>query len=458
MIDRVSLARVLGCALLLVVALRGQAAETNGVAFEPKPGDQWQCELSNADFPGLAAEGMTQPLASGCEKGKARAYVVIVDLSDSRSAMSADQMAADAEEQLPGTWKIDSKVYDVISLGDGRRAAYSRLIGKGDGFTFVSGQTSMVAISANVPLIFEDDNHVPHQAIAVFRVRAPLPVGAAARKELVEELDRTLRGWAATAKPARGAAISERDFEAAAYTRTKNAIAPAPASNPQPSRTETSSIEGVATALVAAANGIATADDLNVLENAERRYPHDPLSTVARSYLDDAHRVVQTQQQRQILAVALEKAGERGPDVLSRFMLVAVNDADATALAAEIEIARGHGWTLRNMNASTVTALALSIVNRKVTLPPAPEVRAFFELSSAELLPFVQNVVAVPFIDQIARPARDAWQLRERRQAPVPAVLVRRENGVGVLEIQPGRRVYRYRALTNLLDMTLPKP
>lgn len=458
MIDRVSLARMLGCALLLAVALRGLAAETNGVSFEPRPGDQWQCDLTNADFPGLAAEGMTQPLASGCEKGKARAYIVIVDLSDSRSAMSADQMASDAEEQLPETWKIDSKFYDVVSLGDGRRASYSRLVGRGDGFTFVSGQTSMVAISANVPLIFEDENQVPHQAIAVFRVRAPLPAGAAARKELVEELDRTLRSWAATAKPARGVTISARDFEAAAYARTKNSVASAPAAKPRPSQPEMSSTERIAAALSAAATGKATADDLDVLQTAERQYAREPLSRVARSYLDDARRAEQMQQQRQILATALDKAGDRAPEILSRFMRVAVDDADAAALAAQIEIAHGRAWTLRNMNPSTVAALASSIMNHKVSLPSKPELRAFFELSSAELLPIVQSVAAVPLIEQIAKPDRDAWQPRDRRQALAPAILVRRENGAGILELQPGRPQYRYRPLTNLLDASLPKP
>lgn len=184
--NRVSLCRILCVAVLYSLTVHAFAAEANGVSFEPSPGADWQCTLTNDDLPGLAAEGMTRPIASGCARGSARAYVVIVDLSSSRSAMSADQMAADAEEQLPSNWKIESKQYEVLTLENGRDAAYSKLTGKGDGFTFATGNSAMVSISANVPLLFEDNQSAAHQAIAVFRIRAPLP--AQGRKTLLRSL------------------------------------------------------------------------------------------------------------------------------------------------------------------------------------------------------------------------------------------------------------------------------
>ncbi len=40
-------------------------AEVHGVDFAPSPAPEWRCGLASDDFPGLAAEHMTQPLAAG---------------------------------------------------------------------------------------------------------------------------------------------------------------------------------------------------------------------------------------------------------------------------------------------------------------------------------------------------------------------------------------------------------
>lgn len=423
-------------------------ADVSGVSFAPSPAASWRCGLTNEDFPGLAAEHMRQPLAAGCQQGEAKAYAVIVDLSDSRSAMRADQMAADAEEQLPTSWKIDSKSYDVVTLPNGRAAAYSRLVGKGNGFTFLSGNTPMVAISANVPLIFEDAAGAPRQVIAVFRVRSPLPATAAQRKGVVSELDRAVREWAGTAQPASGRVISERDFELAAYARTKGqTIAASPAS--AAGSAAVSDNDRMAAALAAAVSGRATAADLAALDEAAKRFPQSALGTMARSLLEDAQKGVQQSQQQLILAATLDSAKERASDVFSRFLIAAIETGDASGVATAVGVAKQRGWTLRNASPAAVDAVVAAVPKQKL---PTDD-RAFFELSAAEILPLAQKTRNVRGIDEIARRDRDAWRMKNRRDPQKALYLVHQNQTVGLLERQPGTDIYRFRAVTNVLDL-----
>lgn len=426
---------------LCTLAADASDREVHGVTFADSPGAAWRCGLSNDDLPGLTAERMLQPVAAACESGSAKAYVVIVDLSDSRSVMRAEQMAADAEEQLPPSWKIESKTYDVITLANGRGAAYSRLVGKGNGFTFLSGQTSMVAISANVPMLFEDAAGAPRQAIAVFRVRAPLPTAAAQRKETIADLDRLLRAWAGTARPASGRALSDRDFELSAYARTRNA---APASERTPRAA--SGNDRVLSAVQAAMNGRATADDLAALEDASTRFPNAAMGDLARSLIEAARRAAQQNEQEALLASMLDHSKDHATALFSRFVISALRTSDTNGLAAALRIAKQRGWTLRDADTMTIAALRSAIVSR--TFTPSSDDRDFFELSTAELLPLA---AAVP-IETVAKFERGQWRLKNRREAPKAAYVVQHDKSVGVLE-QQGAATYRLRVITNLLDL-----
>lgn len=425
------------------------SADLHGVEFAPSPAPSWRCGLGNDDFPGLAAEHMTQPLAAGCEQGDAKAYIVIVDLSDSRAVMHAGQMAADAEDQLPSNWKIESKSYDVITLDSGQQAAYSRLVGRGDGFTFVSGQKPMVAVSANVPLLFEDASGTPRQAIAVFRVRSPLPAAAAARKETIAGLDRTLREWAATARPSSGKTISDRDFELAAYARTK-ALASTPMPAVTPSAAAANGPDRIPSALMAAFTGSATAADVAMLEETAQRFEQTALGEVARSLAVDARRAAQESQQQQILAATLERAKEKAGDVLTRFLVAAVEKGDAAGVTAALAAAKKQGWTLRNAGPATTATLAAAVT--KSGWSPADEDRAFFDLSPTEILPLMRKAGAIPPIEEIARPARSEWRMK-RRDASGAEYLVEKDRGLGVLERQSATGLYRFRPITNLFDL-----
>ncbi|MGZ5444207.1 MAG: hypothetical protein ACXW31_16010 [Thermoanaerobaculia bacterium] len=426
-------------------------AEVHGVEFAPSPAPSWRCGLSNDDFQGLAAESMTQPLAAGCEQGDAKAYIVIVDLSDSRSVMHAGQMAADAEDQLPSNWKIESKSYDVITLSSGRQAAYSRLVGRGDGFTFVSGQKPMVAVSANVPLLFEDASGTQRQTIAVFRVRSPLPASAAQRKEAIAELDRTLREWAATARPASGRTITDRDFELAAYARTKGLTGTATSASAASAGTANER-DRIPSALTAAFTGSATAADVAMLEETAQRFEQTALGEVARSLVVDARRAAQEREQQQILAVTLDQAKDKAGDVLSRFLVAAVEKGDAAGVAAALDAAKKRGWTLRNAGPATTTALVAAVT--RSAWSPADADRAIFELSPTEILPLVRNARAIPPIEEIARPARNEWRMK-RRDASGAAYLVEKDQGLGVLERQSGNGQYRFRPITNPFDRAI---
>lgn len=440
----------------LVIALavpRAIATETAGVEFDPSPGADWQCGLTNEDLPGMVAEGMRQPLAAGCGRAEARAYTVMVDLSDSRSVMRAEQMAADAEEQLSSSWKIESKTYDVVSLPGGRTAAYSRLVGRGDGFTFLSGETPMIAISANVPLLFEDESGVARQVIAVFRLRSPIPAGAAKRKEAIADFDRILRSWAGTAHPAKGRAIAERDFELAAYARQerlKPAIVaaatisapPAPGGN-----------QRVAAALTAAMNGRATPDDVAILQDAEKKFPHTALGTMARTLTGETQQSSRQREQQQILNAALDAAAGGGHEVLSRFLVAAIDSQDAAGLTTAVSAAKQRGWTLRDVSPAAAAALAEAVFNRSVPLAPPVDDRGFFELSSTDLLLLARQSRSVPLLEEIARPDRNGWRMKNTQESRKPSCLVQHDSGVGVLERQQGSETYRYRPLTNLLDL-----
>lgn len=433
------------------------AAEVGGVAFAPSPAASWRCGLTNDDFPGLAAEHMRQPLAAGCEKGDAKAYAVVVDLSDSRSAMRADQMAADAEEQLPSSWKIDSKSYDVVSLPGGRLASYSRLVGKGNGFTFLSGNTPMVAISANVPLVFEDESGAPRQVIAVFRVRSPLSASATPRKEMIAALDQMLREWAGTAQPASGRTISERDFELAAYARTKGQTSAAPPAAASAPGAGPNGNDRIAAALTAAVSGRATVQDLAALEDAAKRFPQIALGEMARSLLDDARRSSQQTEQQQILSAALESAKERASDVFSRFLIAATESGDSAAIAAALRVAKDRAWTLHNTNPAAIETVAAAILKRSPSFAPTDDDRAFFELPATELLVFAQRARKVPGIEEIARLDRDTWRLKNRRDAKA-VYLVQHDKSIGILERQKESNVYRFQPITNLLELRAVEP
>ena len=423
-----------------VVAITTQAAEVSGVAFAASPGSAWRCGLQNDDLPGLETEHMLQPVAAGCERGDVKAYVVIVDLSDSRSPMRAEQMAADAEDQLPSSWKIDSKKYDVVTLSSGQQAAYSRLVGKGTGFTFVSGQKPTVAISVNAPLLFEDESGKPRQVIAVFRVRAALPPVASERKAFIADLDRTVREWAGSATPATGRAISERDFELAAYARTKGitmpAEAPDAASRPQQ--------DPLPTAVAALMNHRATSDDLATLEKATSRSPGSALAKTVRSYIDDGERSTD----EQTLVAILDAAKENAPRFFSRFLAMSASGSDANGLAVALRVARQRGWSLRNCTPDAIGTVVRAITAH--TMSVAPESRAFFELPSNEIAPLMQK--PLPNVTEIAKPSGTSWRLRDRRGVPRDAFLVRSDSGVGLLERQPDG-TYRLRPVTNALDL-----
>jgi len=381
------------------------AADVHGVAFDPSPPGEWRCGLTNDDLPGLAAERMTHPLAAGCARGEARAFVVIADLSDARHAMSADQMAGDAQDQLPTTWKISSKFYDVVSLPGGHAAAYSRLVGKGDGFTFLSGQTPTVAISFNVPLLFEGDDGAPRQAIAVFRARSRLPAGVS-QERMIADLDDALRAWAGSARPANNRAISVRDFEVATLLRSQQGGGTTSGEQKAPAApSQKTNNDRIAAAMDAAVNGHASADDLAILEGAEKQFATTALGSMARSLRDDVQRSSLQSQQQIIVSTAIQNAGERGKGVLSRFLLAAIASGDSPAEAGAVAAASLHGWSLRDVNRPAAEAITSAVLQRKFVA--GPNDRTFFELPSDELLTLVVQTKAVPAIEELARRDRD---------------------------------------------------
>lgn len=448
------LLRILAMICFLAATAAPAAADVHGVAFDPAPPGQWRCGLTNDDLPGLAAERMTHPLAAACARGEARAFAVIVDLSDARHAMSAEQMAGDAEDQLPASWKISSKSYDVVSLPGGNMAAYSRLVGKGDGFTFLSGQTPTLSISFNVPLLFEGDDGAPHQAIAVFRVRSPLPAGGN-QQRAIGDLDEALRAWAGTARPANARAISARDFEVAALLRSQDgqttAVRNAPAAPARPTGNER-----IAAAVTAAVNGRASAEDLAVLESAEKQFGTIALGSMARSLRDDLQRSTLQAQQQIILSAAIDQAGERAKDVLSRFLMAAVASGDSTAAAAAVTVGVGRGWSLRDLSPHAGEAVASAVLQRKFI--PGPNERPFFELPPNELLPLVLKARPVPPIEETARRDRDRWRMKSRNAPHRAASLVQSEKSIGLLERQQADDWYRFRPLTNLADVAATEP
>lgn len=439
----------LSCVLSASLAVSAMAADVSGVSFAPSPSASWRCGLSNADLPGLAAERMLQPIAAACELGDAKAYAVIVDLSNSRSAMRAEQMAADAEDQLPSSWRIDSKSYEVVTLTGGRLAAYSRLVGKGNGFTFLSGQTPMVAISANVPLLFEEESGAVRQTIAVFRVRSPLPAAAAERKARINELDRMLREWASTAQPARGRAISDRDFELAVYSRTKGTAVAAPIVSGPPASTER---ERVSMAIAAVVNKRATSEDLDTLEDATKRFSQTALGETALSYLEDARRLAQQSAQDQILSAAMDSVKEGAGELLSRFILASLKNRDAAGLASALRIAKLRGWTVGNLSPAAAGGIATAIVGHTLPIAPRAEDRAFFELPSPEMLRLVQSATVVARIEDVARPARGNWRIKDGSLTANVPYLVQSDQAVGILQRQQGT-TYQFRPITNLLDL-----
>lgn len=443
--------RVLATMCFLAAIPVTAAADVDGVTFDPSPPGQWRCGLTNGDLPGLAAERMTHSVAAACERGQAKAFVVVVDVSDARHVMSAEQMADDAQDQLPTSWKISSKSYEVVSLPGGHTAAYSRLVGKGDGFTFLSGQTPTLAISFNVPLLFEGDDGAPRQAIAVFRVRSALPAGEG-QQRTVRDLDDAIRTWAGTARPVNARTISAHDFEVATLLRSQGKTA-APRSEPAAPPPSTAN-DRVAAAVSAAVNGSASTEDVAVLENVEKQFGATALGTLARSLREDLHHSALEAQERLIVSEAIRNGGGRAKDVLSRFVAASIASGDSAATAAAIGIAKEHGWSLRDLNRAAVEAMASAVLQRKFIAASNGE---FFEIPSSELLPLVLQARPVPAIEEFALRDRDHWRMKSRRAPSKAESLVQSDKSIGILELQQGD-AYRFRPLTNLIDVAAAQP
>lgn len=441
-------------ALVTCAALAQETTDAHGVAFAPTPDAAWTCGLTNEQLPGLAEEGMRQPIAAGCRQARQGAigYVVIVDLSDSRTVMRAEQMATDAEDQLPSSWKIESKSYEVISLPNGTTAAHSKLVGKGTGYTFHGGQSHMVAVSANVPLTFEDAAGIPRHVIAVFRIRSPLPADGR-RSATIAALDRTLEEWASTVRLTGGRMIPARDFELAAYGRDKarrDGEPTATAAAAPGSRAPTHQ-QRLATAVASASSGSATPEDLRVLEEAAKSAPDSAIGAMAASLVDDTRRAAYRRTQEEVLAAAVEAAGNHAATVLARFLDGAIATRDTAAVASAARIARRRGVSLAHLPPSTVARLTKAVLQEKLSIPISADDRLFFDLGSAALLGHLRSAARTPAIEDVARRDGDAWRLKGRRPQPPPAV-VQFGPTAGVLERAADGSSYRYRELTNLLD------
>jgi hypothetical protein len=132
-----------------------------------------------------------------------------------------------------------------------------------------------------------------------------------------------------------------------------------------------------------------------------------------------------------------------------------VASGDSAATAAAIAIANGRGWSLRDLNGEATEAMASAVLQRKFI---AASNREFFQIPSNELLTLVLQGRPVPAIEEVALRDRDHWRMKSRRAPSKAESLVQSEKTIGVLEQQQGENAYRFRPLTNLMDVAVAEP
>jgi hypothetical protein len=315
------------------------------------PPSQWKCEHPAEAPAGLVAEGVTTPPLLACrDDSGAMLLLSLTNLSTSRSGYSVDALVSGAEEQLPGSWRVQKKSSAFVARQTPSRlgVAHVRLVGSGNGMTFADGgSTPTLVLMEQVPLAYSDlSTRSRHQYIFAFELRTPLPPEAQ-RKTAIAEREAQLEHWVDTLAVDNSVArLQPSEFEFLAAPHGDLAPPPAVATSTVP---RPSPAEATAKAFLAADSGELADTTIRELEELART--DSTLGSAAAETLRRARMRAAAARTPEVWgAIATSTPKAALPGRVAMFLFAALTNNDVTAAGAVIASATENSLTLASFS------------------------------------------------------------------------------------------------------------
>ncbi len=315
------------------------------------PPSQWKCERPAEAPAGLVAEGVTTPPLLACRDDRgAMLLLSLTDLSTSRTGYSVDALVSGAEEQLPGSWRVQKKssAFEARQTPSRLGVAHVRLVGNGNGMTFADGgSTPTLVLMEQVPLAYSDlSTRSRHQYIFAFELRTPLPPEAQ-RKAAIAERETQLERWVDTLAVDNSVArLQPSEFEFLAAERADQVPPPTVAASTVP---RPSPAEATAKAFIAADSGELAETTIRELE--ELAHTDSTLGSAAAETLRRARmRAAAARTPEVWRAIATNTPKAALPGRVAVFLSAALTNNDATASGAVIASATESSLTLASFS------------------------------------------------------------------------------------------------------------
>lgn len=317
------------------------------------PPSRWKCERPTEAPVWLVAEGVTTPPLVACRDDRgAMLLLSLTDLSTSRTGYSVDALVSGAEEQLPGSWRVQKKSSGFATRQTPSRlgVAHVRLVGSGNGMTFAAGGTTpTLVLMEQVPLAYsEPSTRSRHQHILAFELRTPLPPEAQ-RKAAIAERETQLEQWVDTLAVDNSVALlqpSEFAFLASAAappTPTSPKTSAAPVAPPP------SPADATAKAFLAADSGELANTTVRELEELART--DSTLGSAAAEILRRARRRTAAARMPDVWrTIATNTPKEALPARVAVFLSAALMNNDATAASTVMASATESSLTLTSFS------------------------------------------------------------------------------------------------------------
>lgn len=317
------------------------------------PPSEWNCERPVEAPAWLVAEGVTTPPLLACrDDSGAMLLLSVTDLSTSRTGYSVDALVSGAEEQLPGSWRVQKKSSGFAARQTPSRlgVAHVRLVGSGNGMSFAGGgSTPTLVLMEQVPLAYsEPSTRSRYQHILAFELRTPLPAEAQ-RKAAIATRETQLERWVDTLAVDNSVALLQPSEFAFLASATASPTPASPNASAAPIARPASSAEATAKAFLAAHSGELA--DTTVRELEELARTDSTLGAAAAETLRRARvRAAAARTPEVWRVVATNTPKEALPAHVAVFLTAALRNDDVAAAGAVIASAAQSSLTLASFS------------------------------------------------------------------------------------------------------------
>jgi hypothetical protein len=424
------------------------------------PPSPWKCERPAEAPEWLRAEGVTTPPLLACrDDGGAVLLLSLTDLSASRTGYSVADLVSGAEEQLPGSWRVQKKSSGFAARQTPSRlgVAHVRLVGSGNGMTFAAGgATPTLVLMEQVPLAYsEPAARSRHQHILAFELRTPLPPEAQ-RKAALAEREAQLQRWVDTLAVDPSVALLQPSEFAFLASAAASPAPPSPKASATPAAPPLSSAEATAKAFVAADSGELADTTIRALEELART--DSTLGSAAAETLRRARLRTDAARTPDVWrAVAASTPKEILPARVAVFLSAALRNNDATAARAVIASAAESSLTLASFSDADLQSILESLQSSPDLLADAGgPVLAIDPARDGDRLARLLGQLGVTFADiaTLARPMPpDETRQKLLRATPLSALPVYVRSGRNLGRLVRDGAAARFERFTSLVDV-----